>query len=209
MSANVWRNDWNHNKQGAFPAFYACICSHLSSRALFWPNTHRHPANLCLQHLTYLAIKAVPDSIGARVWFWYSGPWCSKAICSNLNSFFSCLMGIHLNQTGTTGYSSNQERTWLQLLPPTHVQLHTTKTTHTHTVLSQAMLPLSGANQTFITTCFWTFNNNIFLYLPVCFLSSLQYFGKKNESQYEFCQYRREASLSFSLSLLLRSRSKR
>lgn len=54
-------------------------------------------------------------------------------------SGLSCLMVRNLYQTGTTGYSSNQERTWLQQLPPTHVQLHTTKTanaqTHTHSFI--------------------------------------------------------------------------
>lgn len=127
MSAKVWRKNWNHNKQGVFPSFHARICSHLSSPKLCFGQTHLHTATqLISAYLPYLAIKTTADSTRDLVWLWFSYVLQSELV-------FSPLMGLHLYQTGTTGCSPNQERSWLQLVSPTHVQIHTTKAAHTHT----------------------------------------------------------------------------
>ena len=101
-----------------------------------------------------------------------------------------------------------QTRIWLHLPIPTHIQLHTTKPMHTQWRCTLPFIlgyvsTLGCQSNIHITTCFWTFNNNIFFYLPVCFSFFFTIFWYK-ESQYEFCQYCTAASLSFSFSFLLR-----
>lgn len=131
---------------------------------------HHHPANLRLQHLSYLAIKATPESMGDKIWLWLGGPWCCKAI-SILTLFFLfvCLMGLY--QTGTTGYRSNHERS---------------------TNYSQPYILSRYPRLCFLFTCQSNININLildfhqrsFLFLCMCFRSSLYSVWK--ESYYQF-----------------------
>ena len=198
MSANVWRKNWNDNKQGAFPSF---PCMDLQPSLI--------PPELCFDQtyfvvstrlisadLPRLAIKATPHIASG---FDTEGALMLQSYLLRSEPVFVLFDGTP-SQPDWHRLDAAQTRREPR---STHTcsASHYKDCTHTH---KHSFIPGYVSS----LGCQSNIHNNLLLdfqqhlSLPACLFPFL--LSKYSEkSQYEFCQYRAATSLSFCLSLLL------